>query len=164
MSTPEGLRGPDTINGHKTDWSSIRANFFVGLAASHMKDLSWTEQVTPTVPAGVHGIPLTSGLGFYRVTSATATITVEAWVAMLKRLGPGYTALKERLTVNFKPYGSKVIRKVRWHEARIVQKDDTHAQGSADGLWIKIGFNVRYIEEAGDDDVYRCMYPLNLDA
>jgi len=160
---PQGISSPSTINGLKTDWSSVRTTLFgTGLTASHLKDLSWQETVTPTKPRGVHGIPLRSGLGFYTCT-ASATMTQEAWTALLTQLPNGYTALLDTVVIGYKPYGAPVAGQTRWREARICGKNPAWSQGQGDGLWIKIDFDVRYIEEAGTDGIFKCMYPLDLD-
>ena len=103
---PVGISQPATINGLKTDWSSVRTVLFgTGLSASHLKDLSWTETVSPTKPRGVHGIPLTRGLGFYTAT-ASATMSLEAWTALLTQLPNGYTALLDTVVIATSPTAS----------------------------------------------------------
>ena len=160
---PVGISQPATINGLKTDWSSVRTVLFgTGLSASHLKDLSWTETISPTKPRGVHGIPLTRGLGFYTAT-ASATMSLEAWTALLTQLPNGYTALLDTVVISYKPYGQPVSGQTRWREASIIGKNPAWSQGQGDGLWVKIDFDVRYIEEAGTDGIFKCMYPIDLD-
>ena len=70
---PVGINQPVKINGLKTDWTSLRGSWWgTGLTSSHLKSLNWDEMVTPTKPRGVHGIPLTRGLGFYTATASMA--------------------------------------------------------------------------------------------
>lgn len=158
-----GISSPGGINGLKTDWSSVRTTLFgAGLSSSHMKDFSWKESVTPTVPRGVHGIPLRRGLGFY-TASASATITLEAWTNLLTVLPIGYTALLDTISVSYQPYGSDIIGRAKIYEASIIGVDRSWSQGQGDGLWVKLDLNVRYCEEAGPDEVFKCMYPINLD-
>jgi hypothetical protein len=160
---PVGISSPGGINGLKTDWSSVRTTLFgAGLTASHMKDFSWKETVTPTKPRGVHGIPLRSGLGFYAAT-ASATITLEAWTNLLTVLPAGYTALLDTISVSYQPYGADIIGQAKIYEARIIGVDKTWSQGQGDGLWVKLDLDVRYCEEAGPDGVFKCAYPINLD-
>lgn len=158
-----GISEPSGINGMKTDWSSLRTTLFgAGLTASHMKDFSWKETITPTKPRGVHGIPLRRGLGFY-VASASATITLEAWLSLLTQLPNGYTALLDTIVVGYKPYNSTRIGQAKLLEASIIGLDNSWSQGQGDGLWVKIDIDLRYVLQAGPDGVFKCMYPINLD-
>ena len=160
---PIGISSPAGLNGMKMDWASVRTALFgTGMTASHMKDLSWNEAVTPTKPRGVHGIPLRRGLGFYTAT-ASATITLEAHAAMLSQLPNGYTGLLSDATIAFQPYGSSIAYQVRWREASIIGEDYSFSQGQGDGLWVKLNIDLRYVEKAGTDGVFKCMYPLDLD-
>ena len=161
---PVGIRQPATINGMKTDWTSLRGSWWgTGLTSSHLKALSWDEKVTPTVPRGVHGIPLTSGLGFYTAT-AKMTITLECWSAILTQMPNGYTAVIDNPEFSYKPYGTGTTTlSARWQEARIIGKSHNQSQGQGDGLWVDIDVYVRYVMEAAADGNFKCMYPLDLD-
>jgi hypothetical protein len=159
-----GINQPGTVNGMKTDWAAIRTKLFgTGITASHLKDISFSEQVTPTKPRGIHGIPLTSGPGFYTAT-ASATMTNEAWLGVLGQLPDGYTTILDTVVLAFRPVGSPIIGQVKWMETRIIGVEDSYAQGQGDGLWVKVNFDLRYILRAGADAVFKCMYPLDLDA
>ena len=163
MQSPIGISSPAGINGLKVDWASVRTVLFgTGLTASQLKDLSWSEKVTPTIPRGVHGIPLRRGLGFYTVT-ASCTMTIEAHAAMLSQQQNGYTAKLTDISIAFQSYGSPVAYQVKWREASIIGEDFTFSQGQGDGLWVKLDINLRYVEKAGSDGVFKCIYPLDLD-
>lgn len=160
---PIGISSPSGINGFKVDWASVRTTLFgTGLTASHLKDLSWTEAVTPTKPRGVHGIPLRRGLGFY-TASASATMTIEAHAALLSQQQSGYTTTLDTVSIAFQPYGSPVAYQVQWIEASIIGEDFAFAQGQGDGLWVKVNIDLRYVMKAGTDGVFKCLYPLDLD-
>ena len=79
------------------------------------------------------------------------------------QLPNGYTALLDTVVISYKPYGQPVSGQTRWREARIIGKNPAWSQGQGDGLWVKVDFDVRYIEEAGTDGVFKCMYPIDLD-
>lgn len=158
-----GISSPAGLNGMKMDWASVRTALFgTGMTASHMKDLSWNEAVTPTKPRGVHGIPLRRGLGFYTVT-ASATITLEAHAAMIAQLPNGYTGQLSDASIAFQPYGSQIAYEVKWHEASIIGEDFSFSQGQGDGLWVKLTIDLRYVTKKGTNGEFKCMYPLDLD-
>jgi hypothetical protein len=158
-----GISSPAGLNGMKMDWASVRTALFgTGMTASHMKDLSWNEAVTPTKPRGVHGIPLRRGLGFYTVT-ASATVTLEAHAAMIGQLPNGYTGQLSDASIAFQPYGSPIAYEVKWLEASIIGEDFSFSQGQGDGLWVKLNIDLRYVMKKGTDGVFKCMYPLDLD-
>lgn len=161
--TPQGIRQPISINGFKTDWTSLRGSWWgTGMTQAHIKSLSWEEKITPTKPRGVHGIPLTRGLGYYTAT-AKMTITLECWSAMLTQLPNGYTAVQDNPQFSYKPYGAPTALSCIWKEAYIIGKSHSQSQGQGDGLWVDIDIDLRYVLEAGADNVFKCMYPLDLD-
>ncbi len=162
---PVGINQPVKINGFKTDWTSLRGSWWgTGLTSSHLKSLNWDEMVTPTKPRGVHGIPLTRGLGFYTAT-ASMEVTLECFNAMLSQFPNGYTAVQDNPQFSYKPYGSTAgnVFTVKWVEAYIIKESWAQSQGQGDGLWVKLDIDVRYVLKAGDDGVLKCLYPLDLD-
>ena len=90
-------------------------------------------------------------------------MSLEAWTALLTQLPNGYTALLDTVVIAYKPYGQPVSGRTRWREASIIGKSPSWSQGQGDGLWVKIDFDVRYIEEAGADEVFKCMYPIDIE-
>ncbi len=160
---PVGIRQPATINGMKTDWTSLRGQWWgTGLTASHTKALNWKESITPTKPRGVHGIPLRRGPGFYTVT-ASITVSLECFNAMLTQFPQGYGMKEDNPLFAFKPYGQKQTFQVKWVEAFITEENYSFAQGQGDGLWVDLSVDVRWVEKAGDDGVFKCIYPIDLD-
>lgn len=161
---PVGIRQPAQINGQKTDFTSLRGSWWgTGLTSSHLKSLNWSEKVTPTKPRGVHGIPLRRGPGFY-VATASMEVTLECYNAMLGQFPDGFTTVLDNPEFSYKPYGIANTFKVRWVDASIIGVDHAQQQGGQDGLWVKLDIDLRYVQTAGDDGVYKCLYPLDLDA
>lgn len=152
---------PFQLNGVPYSYASLRVGGQLpggALMAAHMRSVSYTHKVTPTQSAGVHGIPLTTGLGFYRATGCSMEIYLDVWRQMLDELPSGYSALKRDWVFTLKNSGTKPFV-VDWKECQILGPDQNWKAEDAGGLIVKLDFNVRWIAENN-----KCPYPIDLDA
>lgn len=155
---------PVTINGRTYDFTSIRPSglpkdFDTRFFTAFLRGVSFNEQITPSVPAGVHGIPLPRGRGIYTCTTSMDVIW-EAWDEATKNMAEsgldGYTDLNFDLKIQYKTQGR--VSEIVWHESSFLGPSANHTRGGADGLTVTIPMYTRYITTNGV-----CAYPLDLD-
>lgn len=150
---------PIQVNGLAFSYASLRCGGMPGsgLLATHCRSVSYSHKVTPTMSQGVHGIPLTTGLGFYRASGCSVELYLEAWQQILAELPSGYSAMKREWVWTLKnPIGPPFV--VRWKEAQILGPDSNWKAEDSGGMIVKIDVNVRYILENE-----KCPYPIDLD-
>ena len=155
---------PLVINSRTYDFTSIRCSglplgFDSTLFTQHLMGISFSETVTPSVPAGVHGIPLPRGRGFY-TCSTSLEMVWDAWDFFTKTLAQnginGYSDFDFDLLIQYKTQGRTC--KVEWKESSFLAPSGNHSRGGASGLTVNLGFYTRYILTNGV-----CAYPLDLD-
>jgi hypothetical protein len=168
---------PVQLNNLSYDFTRLRVSGFPGTTGSLLKrmikKINFSDSVTVTVPKGVHGIPLPSGLGTYSA-QASLTVQYEAWEQLLsgdgsgaggggfsQLVGPGggYTALQFNLTIDFRNKNNPRPSKYELREVRITGVGDAYSEGDASGLVVDLTLYVRYILRNGV-----CLYPLDLDS
>lgn len=155
---------PIQINGRTYDFTSIRPSglpngFDSSLFTAYLRGVNFSESITPSVPTGVHGIPLPRGRGFYSA-SASLEMVFEAWDVFTKSLAQsqitGYTDLDFNLLIQLVTQG--VTSQVELVECSFLGPSAGWARGGTDGLTITVPLYVRYVLTNGV-----CAYPLDLD-
>jgi len=168
---------PVQLNNLSYDFTRLRVSGFPGTTGSLLKrmikKIAFSDSVTPTIPKGLHGIPLPSGLGTYS-TSSSLTVQFEAWeqllsgdgsgqggggLSQLVGNGGGYTAINFNLTVDYRNKNNPRPSKAELRETRIVGVGDAYSEGDASGLVVDLTLYTRYILRNGV-----CLYPLDLDS
>lgn len=159
---------PVQLNNLSYDFTRLRVSGWPGTTGSLLKrmikKINFSDSVTPTIPKGVHGIALPSGLGTYS-TSTSFAVQFEAWEQLLAGLatlvgnGGGYTTIQFNLTIDYRNRANPVPSKAELREARIVGVGDAYSEGDASGLMTDITLYTRFVLRNSV-----CLYPLDLDA
>lgn len=155
---------PIRINRRSYDFTSVQcsglpAGFDPKIFTAHLRGVNFSEKITPSLPRGVHGIPLPRGRGFYTCTTSLDMIW-DAWDAFTKSLASagldGYSDFDFDFVLTYK--AGSTISTVEWKETSFLGPDASHSQGGSDGLTVKIEMHTRYILTNGV-----CAYPLDLE-
>lgn len=168
---------PVQLNNLSYDFTRLRVSGFPGttgsLLQSMIKKINFSDSVTPTIPKGVHGIALPSGLGTYSTTSSLS-VQFEAWeqllsgdgsgasgggLSQLVGQGGGYTVIQFNLVIEYRNRNNPRPSKAELRETRIVGVGDAYSEGDASGLMVDLTLYTRYLLRNGV-----CLYPLDLDS
>lgn len=151
---------PITINGRTWDFTSIRITGFPGGAPSmvpYLRDITYSDIVSPEATVGVHGIPLPRGRGTY-TTSSSLTLVREGWDLLVESADfpDGYSQYIFDLLIEFQGAKRKTVRH-ELKETSIIAVNDNYQRGGTDGLMCQLTLSTRYILRSG-----KCIYPLDL--
>lgn len=155
---------PVQLNQRSYDFTSVRcsglpAGFDSRLFTAHLRGLNFSEAITPSLPRGVHGIPLPRGRGYY-TTQTSMEVVWDAWDAFTKNLAArglqGYSDFDFSMVVSYK--AGQSISTVEWRQCSILNAEASHAQGGSDGLTARLTCHTRFILTNGV-----CAYALDLD-
>lgn len=151
-----GVLTPPSINGVRSDFSSIRARIGAFSLAELWRSLNYGDEVTPGIIEGGHPVPVDTTLGRYKATGSFEMLE-EHFYQLIETLGDGYSALVFPITVTkLRPAGGPPNVDVL-NGCRILKPDGTYSKDDQGGLLIKVDLFVRYITRNG-----KCLVPLVL--
>lgn len=155
---------PIRLNGRSYDFSSIRPSGLPpglddSLFLAFLRGVNFSDQVTPSAPGGVHGIPLPRGRGTYGANGGLEVV-FEAWDEFTKNCRrnniTGITDFDFDLNLDVIAKGRQT--KIQLMESSFLGISGGWQRGGTDGLIVTIPIYVRYLLINGV-----CSYSLDLD-
>lgn len=155
---------PIKLNGRTYDFTSLRPSGLPpglddSLFTAYLRGVNFSDTISPSVPGGVHGIPLPRGRGNYSA-NASLDLVYEAWDAFTKSCAQsgisGITDFDFDLRIDVITQGRS--SKIELMEASFLGISGGWARGGADGLPVSVPIYVRYLLINGV-----CAYSLDLD-
>ena len=139
---------PPSINGVRSDFSSIRARIGAISLAELWRSIAYGDELTPGVVEGGHPIPVDTTIGKYKAQASVEMLEQKLY-EVIDQLGDGYGIITFPITVTkLKPFGGVPNVDVL-HGCRIVKPDFSSAKNDEGGLVIKVDLYVRYITRNG---------------
>lgn len=155
---------PIKLNGRTYDFTSLRPSGLPpglddSLFTAYLRGVNFGDTITPSIPGGVHGIPLPRGRGNY-AANASLDLVFEAWDAFTKSCAQnritGITDFDFDLRIDVITQGRSSLIEIM--EASFLGVTGAWARGNADGLTITVPIYTRYLLINGV-----CAYSLDLD-
>ncbi len=155
---------PITLNGRTYDFTSLRPSGLPpglddSLFTAYLRGVNFGDAITPSVPGGVHGIPLPRGRGGY-AANASLDLVFEAWDKFTKSCAQN--SITGITDFDFNPRIDVITKgnssKIELMEASFLGVTGAWARGGGDGLTVTVPLYVRFLLINGV-----CAYSLDLD-
>ncbi len=136
------------INGVHFDYSSVRVSFDGGEPEIHVLEISYKDALEPGEVRGTSARVTGRTRGQYK-PEASFTMTKAAWAEFCIGLGIGYMEKVFEIFVNYAELGLPVVPDII-SGCRIKNVDESHSDGNADALKVKVDLHVMHIVRAGN--------------
>lgn len=141
-----------TLNGLAFDQTSVRCKIGAFRLAEYLKDVTFSDKMTPTQIRGTHPVKYATGLGIYEA-DASITIQQEGWVLLQAELlrmsgdAGAITVVQFDMTINFVAFGATPYE-VALRQCRVKERQ-FGGKNNAEGLTRQIPLDVTEILENG---------------